>query len=77
MRQIYIIWICFGSMLLVACGNKGDLYLQSETAVSKEVEDIDRSIDEIDELDELEELEKSESDTADDDEKKQNKKSTS
>lgn len=58
MQTVRLIAIGFLSLILTACGNKGDLYLESESVVTSEIKTIGDSIDEIDELDELDELDK-------------------
>lgn len=50
MLKIRIAGVFIVSLLLVACGNKGDLFLKSETNVDTELEQLDKSIDELDQL---------------------------
>lgn len=37
------------SLLLIACGNKGDLYLEVDESVTEELNQLDESLDAIDE----------------------------
>lgn len=37
------------NVLLVACGNKGDLFLEADNAVAEEIKQLDESLDEIEE----------------------------
>lgn len=37
------------SFLLIACGNKGDLYLEVDESVTEELNQLDESLDAIDE----------------------------
>ena len=47
-RTVVIIALAL-SFVLVACGNKGDLYLEIDQAITDEIKQLDETLDELDE----------------------------
>ncbi len=47
MNRITVSIVLAVSSLLLACGNKGELFLETDTAITEEIKQLDDSLDEI------------------------------
>jgi len=49
MNRITVCIVLTASCMLLACGNKGDLFLETDPAITKEIQLLDESLDELEE----------------------------